>query len=103
MGAGGCVVTLDIDTELAGVRLVVTRPGFETGPLCAVSGPSDIALNEKEQKEFCDISTVYNHPKMTSCVFYTYSCMSKRLDNLPENRQVRSTHLSHQTAIYAFA
>ena len=69
-GGGGCcdaAIPVTGAAELAaataaGVMLLAV-PVFETGPLCAVPGPSDIALDKKRQKDFYHIPTVYNHPQ----------------------------------------
>ena len=51
-GCGSCGITPAAGTELAGIRLALIGPAFETGPLCAVPEPSDIALNENNRRNF---------------------------------------------------
>lgn len=69
IGWGGCAATPVIGTELAGVRLVVTRPALVTGPLCVVSAPEDIALNGKNKSNFVIFYCLSSFLIMRSSVF----------------------------------
>jgi hypothetical protein len=111
-GGGGCDAAIPVTgaaelaaAMVAGVRLLAV-PVFETGPLCAIPGPSDIALDKKRQKDFYHTPAVYNHPRiMTSRVFnftHIHVCQTGTIACPRIGRSVPLTCLTNG-AIYALA